>query len=90
MGDMYATSALTIIAAAGDDPHHGLPGVQGIDTGQSFLVLATTSSAHSISTWSNGHLIPHGILEDELIKRASLLVGALPLLTFTYHPSAKQ
>ncbi|CZR58690.1 uncharacterized protein PAC_08582 [Phialocephala subalpina] len=27
MGDIYAASFLTIIAAAGDGPHHGLPGV---------------------------------------------------------------
>lgn len=27
MGKIYAASALTIIAAAGDGPHHGLPGV---------------------------------------------------------------
>jgi hypothetical protein len=28
MDSVYAGSALTIIAAAGDDPHYGLPGVR--------------------------------------------------------------
>jgi len=55
MGSIYGSSALTIIAAAGDDPDHGLPGVGG-RSARSVSSLPAISADHrpcSKIDWSN-------------------------------------
>ncbi|KAK1754312.1 hypothetical protein QBC47DRAFT_383596 [Echria macrotheca] len=68
MGAIYSSSVLTIIAAAGNSPEHGLPGVGGFARTAFPIPAATTIDPGPTIFWQDGSL-RRDILESEWNQR---------------------